>query len=255
MKILVAGFGKSGTTGLYYLVKNSLPGDPFCKLEPRLDDLTGDEVLVKSLVGDVRPENHLYELGAFGQFDKRLFIVRDPRDRLVSATLYSAATGRFKTREDLDEWLELLAQKEADPGSVSLCDLRGLHRGILGENYGRVQIDCCNDYDHCLVKYEDFIEGRIANAEEYLGFELTGTDDVDPIYNRVVRSKRAGNWRNWMTPDDVDTLKPLFAPFMEHFGYDCDDWRLNDEPVIESALSTDYVRRVWPEYNAWRLDG
>ena len=254
MKILVAGVGKSGTTGLYYLVKNSLPGEPLCAFEPTLDDLTGDEVLVKSLVDDLRPENHLYKLGEFGQFDKRLFIIRDPRDRLVSGTLYSAATSRFKTREDLNEWLKLLAQKEADPHSVSLFDLRGLHRGALGKSYGQPQINCCGEYDHCLVKYEDFVEGRVTNEEDYLGFRLTGTADVDAGHSRVVRSKRAGNWRNWMTPEDVDILKPVFSNFMEHFGYE-DDWELNKEPVIESALSTDYVKRVWPEFNAWRLNG
>lgn len=32
-----------------------------------------------------------------------------------------------------------------------------------------------------------------------------------------------------------------------------DDWELNDNPVIEPALSSEYVTRVWPEFNAWRL--
>jgi hypothetical protein len=265
MKILIAGFGKSGTTGLYSLVKNSLPGNPLCSFEPALGDLTGDEVLVKSLVGawqssqrltlHMRPEKHLYKFGAFGQFDKRLFIVRDPRDRIVSGLLYEAATSRFKSRKELNEWLELLAKKEADPNSVSLRELRP-SVGTTPKLFGHLQIDCCTDYDHCLVKYEDFVKGRLANVEEYLGFELSGTDDVGPSLSRVVRSKRAGNWRNWMTPDDVEILKPLFTTFMEHFGYDNDDWELNDEPVIEPVLSSGYVRRVWEkEWCRKNLDG
>jgi hypothetical protein len=248
MKILVAGIGKSGTTGLYSLVKNSLPGDPLCAFEPPLAAVTGDEVLVKSLVGDVRPNNRLYALGAFGQFDKRLFIVRDPRDRLVSGTLYSAATSRFQSRDKLDEWLKLLEQKEADPSSVSLLELRGWrHRSLVESGYGQAQIDCCGDYDHCLVKYEDFVEGRVADVEKYLGFKLTGTADVDPNLLRVVRSKRAGCWRNWFTPEDVEVLKTAYLNFMAHFGYDCDDWNLNDEQAIDPRFGSEYVSRVWSE--------
>jgi hypothetical protein len=101
--------------------------------------------------------------------------------------------------------------------------------------------------------YEDFVKGLLAEAEEYLGFKLTGKAEVDPKYNRVERSKRAGNWRNWMTPDDVDFFKPVFTKFMDHFGYDIDDWELNNDPVIEPALSSEYVERVWTDFNAWRF--
>lgn len=268
MKILVAGLGKSGTTGLYYLVRNSLSGNPTCGFEPNYKELTGDEVLVKSLVGDTRHGNHLYVEDVFDKFDKRLFIVRDPRDRLVSGTLYSAATSRFKSREDLDNFLKLLRQKESDPNSVSMLDLRGwddygiyqrhgsLMRGwddCHHTGFGGIMIECCESYEHCLVRYEDFVDGRIENMEDYLGFKLTGTSEVEPGLDRVVRKKTYGDWRNWLTPEDADLLKPIFANFMEHFDYDYDDWELNNKPVINPVFSSEYVERVWMKFNAWRL--
>ena len=49
----------------------------------------------------------------------------------------------------------------------------------------------------------------------------TGIDDVD---------------------QDIELLKPAYLPYMEAIGYDCNDWALNPEPVIEPQFSSEYMK-------------
>lgn len=250
MKILVAGLGKSGTTVLYSRIKNTRPDLVPCRFEPRVQDLTGDEGLIKTLVCESRPDCDLFNHGVYDSFEKRVFIVRDPRDRLISGLLYHAATARFDDRfggdpDSKEEFMKRLKQKEEDPRSVSLAELsKHITYNKNGKPYATDMIECTIKYDHYLVKYEDFVKDDVAGLEEYLGFELTGSNDVG-IFTRVIRSKRAGNWRNWFTPADVELCSPVFTPFMRFFGYDTEDWELATEPVIEPELSTEYIERTW----------
>jgi hypothetical protein len=60
----------------------------------------------------------------------------------------------------------------------------------------------------------------------------------------VVRKKASGDWRHWFTEEDVELLKPAYLPYMEAMGYDCNDWDLNPEPVIEPQYSSMYMKRL-----------
>ena len=64
--------------------------------------------------------------------------------------------------------------------------------------------------------------------------------EVPAGLQRVVRSRRAGNWRDWFCPEDVAHYRPLFAPYMERFGYG-DDWTLSPEPRIPAEEGSEYV--------------
>jgi hypothetical protein len=61
--------------------------------------------------------------------------------------------------------------------------------------------------------------------------------DVPASLHRVVRSRRAGNWRDWFCPDDVEHYRPLFSAFMRRYGY-ADDW------TLESARESRRRRRA-----------
>jgi hypothetical protein len=60
---------------------------------------------------------------SIAQFDKIVWIVRDPRDRLVSYILYRHYDHRYHDDQFVHEQLELLRRKELDPGAVSMVEL------------------------------------------------------------------------------------------------------------------------------------
>ena len=37
-------------------------------------------------------------------------------------------------------------------------------------------------------------------------------------------------------------FKPVLVPYMQVVGYDCDDWMLSGEPVIEPRFSSEYMQ-------------
>jgi hypothetical protein len=81
---------------------------------------------------------------------------------------------------------------------------------------------------------------------DYLGFEVAEKAEV-PVSTgkaKVVRKKAAGDWRNWFVDEDVSLFKPAFIPYMQVVGYDCDDWNLSPEPVIEPRFSSEYMQSL-----------
>jgi hypothetical protein len=99
------------------------------------------------------------------------------------------------------------------------------------------------------LKYEDFVDENFADLEAYLGFPLKGSGQVDERHLRVVRTKKAGDWKNWFLEDDVTFFRPIFKEFMERFGY-ADDWTLPPDPVIAVEASSNYVRSLVAEREA-----
>ena len=78
--------------------------------------------------------------------------------------------------------------------------------------------------DHLIVRYaQDFVSGQTAALEEYLGFPLRSGEKVGAKYQRVVRTKGAANWRNWILAGDAQFFRTVFAEYMAQFGY-ADDW-------------------------------
>jgi len=94
-----------------------------------------------------------------------------------------------------------------------------------------------------VYRYEDFIAGRYATIENYLGIRLPGGEvEVTAAHQHAARTKASDGWRHWFTADDVAYFRPRLAPFMAAFGY-ADDWTLAAEPQISAEHSSDFVRR------------
>ncbi len=94
-KILILSLGKSGTTILYQILKESLPDDAVSLFEPpacQPEDpsaLRDKTVLSKVLLLQPNGRDH-YRPQACAFFNRRIFLQRDPRDLLVSLLLYNA---------------------------------------------------------------------------------------------------------------------------------------------------------------------
>jgi hypothetical protein len=95
-----------------------------------------------------------------------------------------------------------------------------------------------------MFKFEDMVDKQFDALNAYLGFD-TGADTEVPTgtgKDKVVRKKAYGDWRHWFTEEDVDFIKPAYIPYMEAVGYDCEDWDLSPEPVIEPEFSSQYMK-------------
>ncbi len=263
MRILIAGLAKTGTTGLHFLVVNSFSQSkseffqkPKLLFEPSecpSELLTSNEnIIAKVLIG-----KHL-NVGSFSSFNKKITIVRDPRDRIISSLLYSQFHADYVNDiHAIQEIKALLEKKEATPSGISIKELLQ-NIGKLTGNENRelnhrkaveASLKLFDDYvdqmpDSLLYKYESFVSGEYLPLEQYLGFAMSGKADVPESLSRVNRTKDSGDWRNWFTEEDVEIYKPIISPWLTKYGYDSSDWRLNEKPQIAKDHCSAYFMRL-----------
>jgi hypothetical protein len=79
-----------------------------------------------------------------------------------------------------------------------------------------------------------------------LGFEVKADGQVPQttVKSKVLRKKASGDWRLWFTEQDVELFKPAYKNYMELIGYDCNDWTLSANPVIEPEYSSVYIQNL-----------
>jgi hypothetical protein len=90
------------------------------------------------------------------------------------------------------------------------------------------------------------VAGRFGALNNYLGFEVLADATVPSASGKakVIRKKSTGDWRHWFTTEDAAAFKPVFTPYMELIGYDCDDWSPDPNPVIEPEYSSVYMQNL-----------
>ncbi len=253
MRVLIVGEGKSGTTALLRSVAAVLD-DPAEIFEPEQmadADLQPDPLVVKKLLLNWKAaENDMLDI-----FDKRIFIVRDPRDRLISHLLYDAYNKAEQLNaEQREKWLYLLRRKTRNPQGVSLVHMINawwrLSRSDLVSHYVRA-LDRSTGFNrrvgdqfHTLT-YEDYVDGNFAAVDDYLGLSLSA-GVVQKHESRVARSSTHGEWRRWFTPADVEVFRPLSHDWLRKHGYDHSDWDLVDgNDPLDATTTTEYVEGLF----------
>ena len=108
-----------------------------------------------------------------------------------------------------------------------------------------------------IFKYEDMIEKNYDGLNEYLGFAVKDDAEIPTTTkkSKVVRKKAYGDWRHWYTEEDLDLFKPAYLPYMKAMGYDCDDWALSPNPVIEPEFSSMYMKGLVQKHNRYTIRG
>ena len=252
MRVLIVGEGKSGTTALMRSVATEMD-DPVEIFEPKTietTDLQPESLVVKKLLLNwQKSENRLLE-----DFDKRLLITRDPRDRIISHLLYDAYNRAPQLpAERRERWLEALQKKAENPTKhsvgwlinvwfrVSRADLlshyvRALDRGIA---FQRRNGDSFHN-----VSYEDYVSGSFTGLNSYLDLSIE-PGVVEGAESRVSRSKASGAWRNWFTRSDVNLFRPMTHRWLEETGGNLRDWKLEPAESLDPATSVDYVRTLF----------
>jgi len=260
MKTLIVGLPRSGTTALYFKIKQALPETTWCLYEPPRfepsDPSAAAGVLAKILISG----NGDFDYASFRGFDKAILVVRDPRDHLVSRLLYRACSDA-KFRQDnvkVAGFVAAIRDKEANPRSISILDLLDRYNNLSGEKPAGAHTQprswAIGSYAMALdfhrrhaalmtYKYEDLIAGDLLPIERYLGIMVPeGEAVVDDAYDHVTRTKGSRDWKNWFTEADVAFFRPHLADYMQAYGY-TDDWALSDAPRIRPEHGSEFVRR------------
>ena len=256
-KILVVGLPKSGTSILGTRISGSIenaemhfePGgnkglcdvDLHCGLAGKLTN-----VVTKSLFLWY-PEIELKRITKL--YSKVIFIIRDPRDNLISSFFYRWYAGHKIDRQQFEGCYQRMKAKELDPAAHSFVDVMGesLHSDtFFKRTYTRYlnEIKALDKKDYLLVKYEDFVSGDYQNIEAYLGFFINQEVGVKKSMSRVVRSKGFGNWKQYFTPEDVAYFRPLVDPILDEMGYE-KDWELDDPQVLNPDLGSKYMHKLF----------
>jgi hypothetical protein len=105
--------------------------------------------------------------------------------------------------------------------------------------------------DWFLFKYEDMVAKNFSDLNAYLGFSVDQDGEV-PVSTgkaKVVRKKAVGDWRHWFTEEDVSLFKSAYLPYMEIVGYDCKDWSISSNPLIEPEYASGYMQKLQKRRN------
>ena len=260
MKILILGTGKSGTTALVYKVAGGLPN---CKAFSggRPGKYSGDyeNAVYKHTYHERKGKSFdLYKEHIQKEnYDRKIWIARDPRDAAVSRMLYRWHRGYSGNKKQYKAHLELVQKKEQNPRSIPfhvICRYAG-HNGwpitteevVEGE---RLRYQNMSDFvetlgeDWYLFTYESMVGKNFDGLNEFLGFEIEGDAEVPKATGKakVVRKKAVGDWRHWFHEEDISLFKPIYTPYMRLIGYDFEDWELSPNPLIEPKYSSEYMK-------------
>lgn len=259
MKILILGTGKSGTTALVYKVAGGLPNcQAFSGGRPGKYIGDYENAVYKHTYQERKGKTfNLYEEHLQKEnYDRKIWIARDPRDAAVSRMLYRWHRGYSGNKNQYNSHLELVQKKEQNPRSIPfhfICRYAG-HNGwpitteqVLEEEQIRYQnmVDFVKTLseDWYIFTYENMVGKNFDGLNGYLGFQVEADGEVPKSTGKakVVRKKAVGDWRHWFTEEDVEIYKPVYRSYMKLIGYDLEDWHLSQNPVIEPEYSSMYM--------------
>jgi len=251
LKIMLLGLSKSGTSILAYRLHASLPRPKKIHFEPtsfgqgrgespdlhrQLCAKPSANLVSKCLIfPQFEPDWNLIRTCA-AIYDKRIWIARDPRDRMISDFLYAyyhrhrPADPRKAQRFDrlYEQHFQAIKRKEAEPPRWPFLSLFPNPERVLAKQrmiyafLDRIHPTVARDW--IIVDYRDVVTGQTHRLEQAIGFRLNSQAEVPRKFRRVARSKSYGAWRNWFTPSDVQQLRPLFKPFLDKWLGGKDDW-------------------------------
>lgn len=266
MRTVLFGMPRSGTTYGFSLLSEALraQGEVHEVFEPnrlehgyfhRLDGMKWpdrDQTLVKILYSS--PEMHGWSgeaaAEAFAHYDKKVFLVRDPRDRWISGFFYRWFYVHQPDPAEFARAYALVRAKEARPGSVPFHrlhadDAEALARHAADQKHKLDELSAFLDRlraDGWFVwHYEDLVDRNWASLEAYLGSALKGEQDLRGNFRHVARSQAHSDWRRWFTDEDVDFYRPVFEGYLAAQGYDATDWKLDYPASLPAKQGSDYM--------------
>ncbi len=255
MNYLIAGLAKSGTTMLFSRLLQAMVAPVETFFEPdqagQLADIlkpsTSFNTLTKVLIGRVLPGNEI-----LAEFDKHVVIYRDPRDQFISMLLYLFYDFQLSgDKAAYDKCYAALTKKQADPAAHSAIELYDLIASAVGrapvavfDNLHRVQRTYIEAFRPFRACYEDLLDGKWSELESYLDLPLGSEAEVPREYQRVVRSKGYGDWRNWLNDSDIEYTNKHWGKSLVELGYELG--KTGSGQVISLETTIGYVSQFDP---------
>jgi hypothetical protein len=252
--IVILGLAKTGSTGLYNNVKAALAKsehDYYFLFEPTRPGPLRDiqryaphqPILTKVMIAR-EPDLDL----PYDHFPKRVTLVRDPRDMIVSFLLFRPFIRADVPWERVEPFVAAVKEKEKDPSARSVQSLHALadELGLASYRLERVveymewQEALIDEHNVSTVRYEDFIVGELEGVNDYLGLAVENRTSTSPWLDHILRAAGTGDWRHWLTPADINFYRPHIVRYMKRFDYD-DDWELAEQPVIDPSTASQYI--------------
>jgi len=255
LKVLIVGLAKSGTSILTYRVADGMK-DHKLFFEPKgskgLTDvfihqkITSSPRIITKVLYQSKEQNNLAKIEKL--YNKKIWIVRDPRDHLISTFFYRWRHEGQYDKKDFENCLNLVKQKENNPSKIpfmKLLEAAKYNLDVFTKQYYSVsKIINKLGKDWLVLHYEDFIDNKVDDLNTFLGFNVNTKASVDPKITRVERSKAYGNWRRWFTEDDVKLLKPLFDDKLVLLNYDEKDWNLEKTTSLPKSEGSSYMKKL-----------
>lgn len=245
---------------LFYSIKDALPSKSRLLFEEQRYTFRRRDrylpVLAKVILG-VPEDGHDVDYESFLAFEKRVLLIRDPRDWLVSGTLFSIAqhVKQHANEQTISSILNLLHQKEADSSSVALVTILEETLECLPGKSLTQTLDDLKSFmawliafekelgDHFRLKYEDFIDKKYLPLSDYLGLSVNACPEVNAAHSHVPRTRSYGNWRDWFLPEDVELFQPIFDPFLRRCQYET-SWEVNPVQTVQAEHCSQYIART-----------
>jgi hypothetical protein len=94
-----------------------------------------------------------------------------------------------------------------------------------------------------LLRHEDFVDHTIADGP--LQHILSGSRNVGPLFRRVYRSGSSGDWRQFLTDDDLIVMNRTCEAYLRRFNYPLARETTKEKPSRRAG--SDYVANVIAE--------
>ena len=261
MKVCIVAPAKSGSTAVYNSIRAALgstgycysffePQRPYPLLRLKNYDFSGNFVtkIMASRMVSEKSDFHV------SWFDKRIVLVRDIKDLLVSELLFRPMIAPDEVDAGaVEEFTSLVEAKERDPQSISVVELHSkadklgvsslnwdTYRNILS-SLTRIK----REYDCSLVYFEDYSRNDYSAFRQILGMPVGPTNLSGTWVSHIQRKGQSGEWRNWFTPQDTEFVESFFGEYISEFGYRTPvDFEYNRE-IIDPEHGSSYMRRKY----------
>lgn len=157
----------------------------------------------------------------FELFDKKIYIIRDPRDRALSAAKYYTSAYMLK----------YYPQPEKDAGGYLNANLKQLLHEWVWHVFDHLRLS--QPYQIHLVHYENLLNNfkeELNRLLQYLGLDLTQTEKEEITqavsFNTLkkhnpqhLQKGTAGYWQNHFTPQQSELTDIMAGPLLKYLNY------------------------------------
>ena len=255
-RILVLGPGKSGTTGLFYCLRDSAESHfqtHFSTLfEPKTADrLAGFDAEFSIAKILLERQRSFAAHPALQRFTHKVFIFRDPRDNVISRLVYLIATRiSLSAPGDRLAVIDALCRKQAYPEDLSVVDLYRLAAPVTHASAAAAKALAyspstflAEPHDYFPLSYEDFIDWNVSGLASYLGFPIKRSYR-QPRFKNVKRVAGHGYWKSWFTGEDYAFFVTPHEQELRILGYDPTPYEGTKR--IDADEGVGYIERLNP---------